>query len=298
MTRRTGKLMPIGGGEDKRDNMDVLKTFIRQVNMDDPKIEVITIATSLPDEVAHDYRNAFEDLDIRHYDFIHIEDSRDADDRKFLKRINEADAVFFSGGNQMKLIEVLCKTKFLETLKKRHEREGLLIAGTSAGAAAMSTFMIAGGSSEEALLKGEVKLTNGLGFINDVIIDTHFTERGRYSRLMSIVGTNPKLMGLGFGEDTAAVISNNHIEVIGSRHVVIIDGSSLGYSNITSVKEGDPVTIGGLVVHLLAEGEKFDLRKKMILRKKEAVKRKAPKKKDRKASPSKNVSRRKVKHAK
>lgn len=295
MKKIAGKLMPIGGGEDKRNTMTVLKSFIEQIESPNPRIEIITIATNMPREVADDYRDAFEDLRVKDFDFIYIEDSREADEKDFLDRIEKADGVFFSGGNQLKLTEVLSGTEFLETLKYRYEKGGLVVAGTSAGAAAMSMFMIAGGSSEEGLLKGEIRLTSGLGFIDGVIIDTHFTERGRYSRLMNIVGTNPRLLGLGFGEDTAAVISDGHIEVIGSGLVVIIDGSKIGFSNITSAKEGDPVTIEGLTVHLLAQGQKFNLNKKKLLVTERPLRKKRIKKIDKQAS-AKTVKHKRVKH--
>lgn len=298
MKKNKGKLIPIGGGEDKRDAMNVLKTFLNQLkNGRDPNIEILTIATRIPREIEDDYRDAFDDLRFRNYDFIHLEDSRDADGWDYIKRIENADGVFFSGGDQVKLCDVLAGTKFLDTLRRRYAEDGLIIAGTSAGAAAMSVFMIAGGKAEEGLLKGEMRLTSGLGFIDNVIIDTHFTQRGRFARLMSTVAVNPRLLGLGFSEDTAAVISDDIIEVIGSGVLVTIDGSNIKYSNVTSAREGEPVTIEGLTVHLLAEGERFDLKKRKVIRVPAATvrRKKAARKKDRaqaKRAASKRTSKR------
>lgn len=295
MKKVRGKLIVIGGGEDKRDSMKILRTFLNEIiSSKHSRVEIVTIATNLPREVERDYEDALWDLKFRNYGFIHIDDHRDTDRPEHLDRIDRADGVFFSGGDQLKLCEVLAETDFLQILKRRYETDGLVIAGTSAGAAAMSVFMIAGGSSEEALFKGEVRLTSGLGFIERVIIDTHFTQRGRFSRIMSIVGTNPTLLGLGLGENTAAVIYDNCVEVVGTGLLVIVDGSSIDYSNITLAKEGDPLTIQGLIVHLLGEGDKFDLiKRRMWTKRGERLKRakKMAKKIDRKRSPVRSRSR-------
>jgi cyanophycinase len=259
-----GILLPIGGGEDKKDEKAVLERFLDEIGKKDPRIEIITTATSLPREVGNDYKDAFDSLGSRNYDVMDIRNSREADDERMLERLQQADGVFFTGGDQSRLIDTYCKTKFLDILKQKYQDEHFVIAGTSAGCAAMSAYMIQGGTTEEALNKGEIRLTTGLGFIEGVVFDTHFTERGRFARLMNIVATNPNLLCLGFGEDTAAVINNGTITVTGSGVVTIIDGGEVTYSTFSKVRKGDPFTIERLIVHLLSEGETFSFSSKKI----------------------------------
>jgi cyanophycinase len=258
-----GKLIAIGGGEDKKRGMDVLKRFLAEINKKDPVIEIITTATSLPDEVGDDYISAFRSLDVKDYDTLHIDDKDMANDRRYIERIRKADGVIFSGGDQLKLSSILGGTDFHNILKERYENEHFVIAGTSAGAAAMSQHMIVRGSSEDALIKGELKLTTGLGFIDDVVIDTHFTQRGRFGRLIQAVATLPSSIGLGLGEDTAAVITDgNHVEIVGSGMVVIVDGQNIRQSTITEIRDGEPLTVEGVTLHVLCEGDCFLLKER------------------------------------
>src|SRR4051812_33637819 len=232
-----GTLLPIGGGEDKKDHKEVLCRLIKETGKKNPCICVITVATNLPEEVAHDYKTAFKALGLTNLTFIHFELHSRANDPKWMTEIKKCNAVLFSGGDQLKLTSVLGGTEFLNVLKERYYSEAkFVIAGTSAGAAAMSNTMIISGSSRDALIKGELELTNGLDFINSVSIDTHFTERGRFGRLIQTVACNPGVMGLGLGEDTAVVIYNGkEMEVAGSGLVVVADGSSISYTDLTQI---------------------------------------------------------------
>ena len=262
-----GKLIAIGGGEDKERNREVLKRFLAEIDRKDPVIEIITTATSIPDEVGDDYISAFRSLGVRDYDTLHIDEKEHANDERFIERIRKADGVLFSGGDQLKLSSILGGSEFHKTLKERYENENFVIAGTSAGAAAMSHTMIVRGSSADALIKGELKLTTGLGFIDDVIIDTHFTQRGRFGRLIQAVSTLPSAMGLGLGEDTAAVITGgNHIEIVGSGLVVIVDGQHIRQTTVTEIRDGEPLTVEGVVMHILCKGDKFSLVNRAFVR--------------------------------
>lgn len=252
--------MPIGGGEDKERGMEVLKRFVKETGAKDPVIEVITTATNLPREVGRDYKDAFRSMGLRHYDTMHIDTEERANDRKYIERIEKADGVFFSGGNQEKVSSILRGTEFHKVLMHRYENDDFIIAGTSAGAAAMSEVMILGGSSEESLLKGELNLTTGLGFLNGLVVDTHFTERGRFGRLIHAITANPSVMGIGFGEDTGAVITEGDVlEIVGSGLVIIVDGQSIKRTNINEVREGEPLSINGITMHVLCEGDRFSI---------------------------------------
>jgi cyanophycinase len=141
--------------------------------------------------------------------------------------------------------------------------EDFVIAGTSAGAMAMSNTMIYQGSSSEALIKGEVKITTGLAFIGDVIIDSHFVKRGRFGRLAQAVAANPSCIGIGLGEDTGVIVTGgSKLEAIGSGLVIIIDGHDIKHSNIADIKEGSPISIEHLIMHVLAKGNHYDLKKR------------------------------------
>jgi cyanophycinase len=168
----------------------------------------------------------------------------------------------FTGGDQLRLSSIFGGTKFLQILKKRYQEDNFLIAGTSAGAAAASTNMIYRGSSSEALVKGEVQITAGLGFVDSVIVDTHFVQRGRIGRLFYAVASNPGMLGIGLGEDAGLLITEgNCLEAIGSGLTILVDGRYINETSIYEVEIGSPVSIDGLKVHVMSLFDKYDLEK-------------------------------------
>jgi cyanophycinase len=167
--------------------------------------------------------------------------------------------VMFTGGDQLRLTSILGGTPFHDLLLDKYQNEDFIYAGTSAGAAAASNNMIYQGSSSEALLKGEVKITSGLGLIDGVVIDTHFVQRGRIGRLFQAVVGNPKTLGIGLGEDTGLLITNNKMEAIGSGLVILVDGREIKDTNLTQVELGHPISINHLVTHVLSMNDTFDL---------------------------------------
>jgi cyanophycinase len=272
-THPKGTLIPIGGGEDKKDNKDVLCRMITESGKKNPKICIITVATNLPKEVAQDYRSALKALGVTDLTFIHFELRKEADSPKWIDKIKKCNAVLFSGGDQLKLSSLLGGTNLLRLIKERYYDEAkFVIAGTSAGAAAMSNTMIISGSSQSALIKGELELTNGLDLINNVSIDTHFTERGRFGRLIQTVTCNPGVMGLGLGEDTGVVIyKGDELEVVGSGLVTIVDGASITYTDLTSVNSGTPITVEGIKVHVLGPGKRFLISERRLIKEDETA---------------------------
>ncbi|PZQ81848.1 MAG: cyanophycinase, partial [Flavobacterium johnsoniae] len=147
-----------------------------------------------------------------------------------------------------------------DILLDKYKNEDFVYAGTSAGAAAASNNMIYQGSSSEALLKGEVKITSGLGLIDDVIIDTHFVQRGRIGRLFQAVVGNPKVLGVGLGEDTGLLIIDDKMEAIGSGLVILVDGHQIKDTNLTQVELGQPISINNLIVHVMSKYDTYDLK--------------------------------------
>lgn len=283
----TGKLIIIGGAVDTgsfteknyKENIEsnlnffekgILKRIILEsANLEQSRIEVITTASQIPEVVGEEYVKAFSYLGANNVGVMNITLREEANNEEYVKRLSDADVVMFTGGDQLRLTSILGGTEFHKLLIKKYQESSFVISGTSAGAAACSNNMIYQGSSSEALLKGEVKITGGLGLINDVIIDTHFVHRGRIGRLFQAVVSNPMILGVGLGEDTGLLIKNGHeMEAIGSGLVILVDGRSIKDTNITDVAIGTPISIEHLVVHVMAMNDLFDLENhKMVINK-------------------------------
>lgn len=269
-----GKLLAIGGAEDKgtdletgqihRNNLNffelaILRRIVAEIGGHDKRIEVITTASMIPVEVGDNYQNAFGKIGCKDIGVMHIRNRSDAANEEYLTRLRNCDAVMFSGGNQLRLTSTFGGTKFLEiVLDRYHKEKDFLVAGTSAGAMAMSNTMIYEGNATKAHLKGEVKITTGLGFMDDVIFDSHFEKRGRFGRLAQAVASNPSCIGIGLGEDTGVLIINgNEMEAIGSGLVVILDGHDIKHSNIADIPDGCPISIENMKVHFLEKGNGY-----------------------------------------
>ncbi len=281
MSTPKGKLIIIGGSVDKGSfsnhpeslpsNLKFFEKGILKRMIDESakgnlsRIEIITTASSIPVEVGEEYIEAFKNLNVLNTAVLDIRTREEANDPKNIERLQNADVVMFSGGDQLRLTSIFGGTTFHHLLLERYEKEHFIISGTSAGAAASSNNMIYQGSSQEALLKGEVKITGGLGFINNVIIDTHFVQRGRIGRLMYAAASNPINLGIGLGEDTGLLITHgNNMEAIGSGLVILVDATSMRHTNITDVEMGEPVSIDNLTVHVMSYGDHFDLKTKRL----------------------------------
>lgn len=277
-----GKLIAIGGAEDKgtdleageinRNNLNffelgILKRVVEEAGGIDARIEVITTASTIPYEVGDNYMNAFGKIGCTNIGVLHIRNRQDTANPEYLDRIKKCNAVMFSGGNQMRLSVTDGGTEFLAILKKRYMDEaGFVVAGTSAGAMAMSNTMIYEGNAARAYLKGEVKMTAGLGFIDHVIIDSHFEKRGRFVRLTQAIATNPSCIGIGLGEDTGMLITEgNKMEAIGSGLVIIIDGHEVMHSNIADIPDGNPISIENLRVHFCEKGNGYLVKERRFL---------------------------------
>jgi cyanophycinase len=273
-----GKLIIIGGAVDKgsfsETNFDkdvanninffekgILKRIINESkHKEKSRILIIPTASSIPQEVGAEYMKALKYLDAENTDVLFIEKREQANDEVLLQRLQAADVVMFTGGDQLRLTSILGGTKFHDLLMYKYINEEFVYAGTSAGAAAASNNMIYQGSSSEALLKGEVKITSGLSIIDNVIIDTHFVKRGRIGRLFQAVVGNPRLLGIGLGEDTGLLITNNNeMEAIGSGLVILVDGREIKDTNLTDVALGQPISINHLVTHVMSMHDTFDL---------------------------------------
>lgn len=238
------------------------KIIFESAKKEDSKIEIVTTASKIPLIVGEEYIKAFNYLGAKNVGVLHIDKREEALSEEYYNRVKEADVLMFTGGDQLRLTSILGGTPLHDLILSKYQNEELLYAGTSAGAAAASRSMIYQGSSNEALLKGEIKITSGLGLIDHVIIDTHFVRRGRMGRLFQAVVSNPKVMGIGLGEDTGLLITQgNQLEAFGSGVVILVDGRKISDTNLTQVELGQPISIKNIVVHVLSQKDTYDLEK-------------------------------------
>lgn len=276
-----GKLIAIGGAEDKgsdlekgaifRNNLNffelgILRRIVEEAGGSDANIEVVTTASTIPYEVGENYLDAFGKIGCTNVHIIHVRNREDAQKPEYIERIQQCNCVMFSGGNQLRLTTIFGGTRFLDIIQERYWKENFVIAGTSAGAMAMSNTMIYEGNATRAHLKGEVKITTGLGFMDGVIFDSHFEKRGRFARLAQAVSANPSCIGIGLGEDTGMLITQgNNMEAIGSGPVIIVDGHNVRHSNMADIPEGNPLSIENLQVHFCAKGNGFKVKERTFV---------------------------------
>jgi len=271
-----GTLIPIGGNEDKGNGENerytleyvqngILSRVVRESGGQDAIIIVIPTASSIPVEVSKNYLDAFKKLDCTNVHVFDIRKREDADKPEFLELMKTANCVMFTGGDQSKIVKYIGGTDLHEIIKEKYQNEDFVIAGTSAGAMCMSEEMITGGGVQEAFTKGAVNMGKGMGFIPNFIIDSHFIRRGRFGRLAEAVARFPMKVGIGLAEDTGMVIKNrNNCEVIGSGMVILFDPRRLIHNNQASVEEGQPMSITNLKTHILANGDKLDIKEKRV----------------------------------
>lgn len=269
-----GKLFAIGGAEDKgvdlekgeivRNNLNffelgILRRIVEEAGGNGVRIEVVTTASMIPNEVGQNYLNAFGKVGCTDVGLLPIRTRADAMTDEYLERIKVCNAIMFSGGNQLRLSATFGGTQFLEiALRRFHEEKDFVIAGTSAGAMAMSNTMIYEGNASTAHLKSEVKITTGLGFMDDVIFDSHFEKRGRFGRLAQAIASNPQAIGIGLGEDTGMfIIEGNIMEAIGSGLVMIVDGHDIRHNNIADIPDGNPISVENIKVHFCERGNGY-----------------------------------------
>jgi cyanophycinase len=227
----------------------------------------------IPQEVGPIYTASFAMLNCHNVGIMDIRTPEDARQPEYLERLLAADVIMMSGGNQSRLREMFAETDFLDTLLRRYYAEpNFVIAGTSAGAMAMSQHMIRGGSVPDSLLKGAVKMGTGLSLLPAAIIDSHFVKRGRFGRLIEAVALYPKLIGIGLGEDTGVLITEGRlVETIGSNLVIIMDGFDIVHNNAAAAKKGTTLSIENVRMHVLAKGNVYCISDRKFYVSKEAM---------------------------
>jgi cyanophycinase len=256
-----GSVIIIGGAEDKVRDRVILNRFVTLAGGRDATIVVISTASSLGTEAGERYRQIFGELGVSTVRPLHAATRPQANDEKSDLILRDATGVFLTGGNQLKLASIVGGTRLADAMLERF-RHGAVMAGTSAGASAMSSHMIAFGASGATPKHRMAQIAAGLGMLPGVIVDQHFQQRNRYGRLLSVIAQNPSLLGLGVDEDTAGIVGPDGImEVVGRGSVTIIDGAS-AETDAWEVKGHRPVMISGVILHALPSGYKFDLRRR------------------------------------
>ena len=253
-----GYVIPIGGAEDKLDNPKILQKFVDLAGGKDAVISVIPTASQL-DDTGPRYESLFQDLGAGKTYSLPITERADAQNPDYLTILEKSTAIFVTGGNQLRLSTILGGTPITKAIRQLNA-SGVHYAGTSAGAAIVSQHMITGGNAGTIPTQNGVNLAPGMGLINTVVIDQHFSQRNRLARLLSAVSYNPFLIGVGLDEDTAAFINgDNEFTVVGSGSITVIDPSNIEHSSMADAGSGDALTLLNLKVHILAAGSRYNL---------------------------------------
>lgn len=250
-----GHLLVIGGAEDKYNERRILKKFLELAGGEKAEILIVPVASDFPEFAADVYTQAFRNLGIANPRVLRATSRQDIVQADVERLTDGVTGVFMTGGDQMRLVSLLGGTKLAERLRKMVRETNVVMAGTSAGAAAMSTSMIVRGDASSHPHKNAVKLSPGLGFLKNIIIDQHFSERGRISRLITAVSYNPYNLGIGIDENTAIILDGKGIlEVFGQGSTTIVDGSQISFNEIAEVGDNEAFSICGVQFHVLRDG--------------------------------------------
>jgi cyanophycinase len=261
---RAGHLLIIGGAEDKLRQKQILGRFVSLAGGPDARVVVISTASSLGDEATQLYEELFRSMGVTDVRGLRPLVRDDANDPANTEQLSDATGVFMTGGNQLRLASVIGGTALGRALVDRH-RHGAIVAGTSAGASAIASHMVAFGTGGATPKQRMTQMSAGLGLLPGVLIDQHFEQRNRIGRLLALVAQSPSLLGIGIDEDTAGLITPKGVlEVIGKGSVTIIDPGRI-QTDAYEVKRHRPIMVSGVVLHSLPSGYRFDLRQRKLL---------------------------------
>jgi cyanophycinase len=256
--RSAGSLIAIGGAEDREDTKIILSNIAERIGSG--KLVISTLASGYADEVWEIYRNLFISMGVKRVEHLCMDDRDESSADPRLDVLADATAVFFTGGDQLKITTHLGGTALSERIEEIYKQGGI-IAGTSAGATALGEMMLVGSPVEGICKLRDIRMAPGLGLAKNMIIDQHFSERGRIRRLLGAVAENPRLLGIGVDEDTAVVVESDwSFYAIGSGAVYVVDGHDLSYTNISEVSFNRAMSVFGVKLHTLSNGDRFDIR--------------------------------------
>ena len=254
--QKPGPLIAIGGHEDKEGDRIILKAIAEKLG--GGRLVIATVASHEPEGYFDAYQQAFAAIGVTDLFELYIDEREETSDPAHVALIDGAAGIFFTGGDQLRIVSQLGDTPLELAVRELHARGGV-VAGTSAGASAQSETMLIGGSDGESYRIGELHMAPGLGLIANVIIDQHFAERGRIGRLLGAVAHNPRILGIGIDEDSAIVVEGEHFTVIGSGAVTVVDAAHVTHSNIAEAKPQCVLSIHNVTLHALSAGDGFHL---------------------------------------
>lgn len=259
------ELIIIGGAEDKTGESNILEYITQCVGGGNANIVIITTATEKPKQTYEAYENVFKKFGVKNLYLLDIKNRKDANIDENADKLSNASCIFFTGGDQLRITSIIGGTKVYQALQKACSN-GVLIAGTSAGAAAMSSTMIIGGNGNDPARKCSLNMAPGLSLIEGAIIDQHFHQRGRIGRLLCAVASNPSVLGIGIDEDTAIHVSRDGIfKVIGNNTVTIIDGNNIQMTNVSELYPEELLAVSGAVIHVITKGYVFDMKSRQVI---------------------------------
>jgi cyanophycinase len=259
MTRKSGALIIIGGHEDKHGEKVILRELARRAGPNG-KIVVSTVASTEPEVYWEEYQRIFRGLGVHHVYHLDVRDREEAKSERKVRILDDANVIFFTGGDQLKITSRLGDSPIYERMCQIYQEEGGTIAGTSAGASMMcETMLVRGEGESSARLGAALVMAPGLGFLKNAIIDQHFAQRGRIGRLLGAVAHNPRVLGIGIDENTCAIFENGHFSVLGENAVYVVDGSSASYTNIAELQEDHALAIFDVRLNVLSSGDRFEL---------------------------------------
>lgn len=254
-----GHLLVIGGAEDKYNERRILKKFLELAGGERAEVLIVPVASDFPEFAADVYTQAFRNLGVSNPRVLRATSRQEVVNADIERLLDGVTGVFMTGGDQMRLVSVFGGTKLAESLRRMVRDTNIVLAGTSAGAAAMSTSMIVRGEPTSHPHKNAVKLSPGLGFLKNVIIDQHFSERGRISRLITAVSYNPYNLGIGIDENTAIILDGKGLlEVFGQGSITIVDGSGITFNEIAEVGDNESFSVCGVQFHILRDGLSYN----------------------------------------
>jgi len=266
MRRRPGfgSLLIIGGHEDKEGEKLILRMLAKKVGKAG-KLVVATVASGSPRSLFDEYEACLRGIGMRHIHHLHVESREEARNESKLRVLRDTDAVFFTGGDQLKITSQIGDTPIFSRVHEIYNSGGL-IAGTSAGASVMTeTMMVAGDGDQSHRIGSTLKLAPGFGLLPGVIVDQHFAGRGRIGRLLGTIAHNPRMLGIGLDEDAAILVRRGRFQVVGSGAVYVVDGGRVSFTNINEAKPDEPLCIYDVRLHVLNQSDSFDLKKRRPL---------------------------------
>jgi cyanophycinase len=262
--KNCGHLLIIGGAEDKHGDCLILRRLVALAGGAAARIAVVTAASEDPVAEGERYRAVFGRLGAAEVRVIDAPDRLTANDPALSERLKGTSAVFFTGGDQLRITSCVGGTRLDRAVRALYER-GTIIAGTSAGASVMSDTMIVAGDSDDAPKKCTTKMAPGMGFLREVVIDQHFAQRGRVGRLLSALAQNPRVHGVGIDEDTAILVGRDGtFVVIGSQTVTVLDGVGIAHTNASESSPDDLLALSGVTMHILPAGYGYDLNRREV----------------------------------